>query len=94
MITVEELMLENKWEEEEEPTVDRYLKACIQIVKNAGAYNESSHILPLVLSSMVSTMMEQRGQGNDFNNVSMFPLSIQALINSIKYSGDSGDEDE
>ena len=91
MVTVEDLMLENKWEEEEEPTVERYLKATIEIVKNAGAYKESSDILPLVISNMVATMMEQRGQGNDFINVSMFPLSIQALVNSIKYSGDNDD---
>lgn len=97
MITVDDLMLENKWEEEEEPTVKRYLDGSVQVLKNAGAYKENSDILPLVLSSMVAVMMEKRGQQNNFNNVSMFPLSLQGLINSMKYTPDTepekGDED-
>lgn len=86
MITVDDLMLEFKWDEEEEPTVQRKFDGAIALIKGADAYDEKSDILPLVISEMVGTMMENRGGYTDFKDIKMFPISLQGLINTMKYN--------
>ena len=86
VITAEDLMLEFKYEEDEKSTIERKIKGAEALIKNAGAYDEKSDILPLVISEMVGTMMENRGGYTDFTDIKMFPLSIQALVNSMKYN--------
>ncbi|MBP1044849.1 hypothetical protein I6N96_01050 [Enterococcus sp. BWM-S5] len=92
ILPIDELMFSGKWEAEEKTIVRSYLDASIQIVKNAGAFDKNSKILPLVLSSMVMYLMEHRGEATDAQSVASFPLSIQALVNSIKYSIGESDE--
>ncbi|MBP1040370.1 hypothetical protein I6N95_05015 [Vagococcus sp. BWB3-3] len=95
MITAEQLVEELRYEEEDLSMVKGRLAAAIVILKNGDAYDETSDLLPLVLSMLVGFMMENREAMNEgVNNIAMFPLSIQGLVNSMKYSiKESGEGD-
>lgn len=94
-ITVEELLAEFRYDDEDAPMVERKLNGAIQVLKNAGAYDESSDLLPVVLSNMVGFMLENReGVNQDFVDITMYPISLVSLINSMKYNMEVNDDEE
>ena len=86
-ISPQEILESLKYDEAELPTVTLMTLASIEILKQAGAYRESSDLVPLVIISMVGFFMDNREVNyTEYKDVKDFPLGVTSLITVLQYS--------
>lgn len=65
------------------------MKGAIAFLKGAGAFRESNELTETVILLIVGFWMDNRELNfSEFKNIKDFPLGMQGLLNSLKYSPD------
>jgi len=86
LVTVEDLLLALRYDDEERPYLETLIPACKAFLQIAGAYDETNPLTKSVMLQIIGFWADNRELNHaDFVKIGQFPIGIQSLINSLRF---------
>ena len=94
VVTVKEIMDDQRYGTEEENLIETAILASQALLYNANAFYMHNPLTRLTIRLMVGYWLENRdNMGFDFKSTEHLPFSITAMINSLRFWGDSNESE-
>lgn len=88
LVPVQTIADDQRYSDEEHDLIEAGILASQALLYNANAFRPNNPMTPLVIRLMVGYWLENRdSMGFDFKSTENLPMSITAMINSLKYWG-------
>ena len=87
IVTPEEILVQQRYEEEELPFIKDLILGAEFFLYNAGAYKPKLPATKITVSLMVGFWLDNRDSNyTDFVKIGDFPLGIASMITSLQYA--------
>lgn len=86
IVTADEILLEQRYDEEERPYIEKLIQGAIGFLIGADAYKPKQPLCKVAISLMVGAWLENRDASfTEYRQANMFSIGLRSIITQLQY---------